>query len=134
VLAAAGRSGDQSVDGDNSFPPLLVAMLDLRSQRAAVMFYFGWRRSALQAADMGIDESLFGFTAQDYVLRSITSLYPLLLVTAALAFARWWLHRKVVRTVRRWEPARRQRIRGRFGAAAMVICRASWGVSDCVSW
>jgi len=63
------------------------------------MFYFGWRRSAVQAA-------------QDYVRRSITSLYPLLLVTAALALAWLWPHRKVVRTVLGWEPARRQRSGG----------------------
>ena len=46
----------------------------------AVLFYFGWRRSDVQAREMSIDVSLFGYSSQDYVLRSISSLYlPLLM-------------------------------------------------------
>ena len=37
---------------------------------------------------MGIDVSLFGFSSQDYVLRSISSLYLPLLAVLGLA---WWL-------------------------------------------
>ena len=50
----------------------------------AVLFYFGWRRSEAQSRVMGIDVSLFGFTSQDYVLRSISSLYLPLLVLAGI--------------------------------------------------
>jgi hypothetical protein len=50
----------------------------------AVMYYFGWRRSDVQAREMGIDVSLFGFSTQEYVLRSISSLFlPLLVLLAA---------------------------------------------------
>ena len=51
---------------------------------AAVMFYFGWRRSDVQARAMSIDVSLFGFSSQDYVLRSISSLYVPLLTSSGL--------------------------------------------------
>ena len=57
----------------------------------AVLFYFGWRRSEAQSRVMGIDVSLFGFTSQDYVLRSITALYLPLLLLAGLGLALGWL-------------------------------------------
>jgi hypothetical protein len=53
----------------------------------AVMYYFGWRRSDVQAREMGIDVSLFGFSSQDYVLRSISSLFLPLLVLLAVGLA-----------------------------------------------
>ena len=59
---------------------------------AAVMFYFGWRRSDAQARAMGIDVSLFGFSSQDYVLRSISSLYVPLLVILGIALLWMWCH------------------------------------------
>jgi hypothetical protein len=58
----------------------------------AVLFYFGWRRSETQSRVMGIDVSLFGFTSQDYVLRSISSLYLPLLVLAGLGLLWVRLH------------------------------------------
>jgi hypothetical protein len=63
----------------------------------AVMFYFGWRRAYVQADAMSIDVSLFGFSTQDYVLRSISSLYLPLLGVFALVLAWLWLHSFVVR-------------------------------------
>jgi hypothetical protein len=67
----------------------------------AVMLYFGWRRSDVQAREMGIDVTLFGFSAQDYVLRSISSLYLPLLAVFGLALAWLWLHTKVAGMLRR---------------------------------
>ncbi len=58
----------------------------------AVLFYFGWRRSEAQSRVMGIDVSLFGFTSQDYVLRSISSLYLPLLLLAGLGLVWVKLH------------------------------------------
>ncbi|MEA5454340.1 hypothetical protein SPF06_06365 [Sinomonas sp. JGH33] len=67
-------------------PPLTVA--------TALLVYFGWARTDAQAKSMGLDASLFGYTVQDLVLRSIPSLYLplvwLLLVGIAwLAVDRW---------------------------------------------
>lgn len=48
-------------------PPVTVA--------TALIVYFGWARSNAQARAMGLDVSLFGYTPQDYGLRSIGSLF-----------------------------------------------------------
>jgi len=61
----------------------------------AVMFYFGWRRSEQQARVMSIDVSMFGYTTQDYVLRSIGSLYLPLLALLCLGVAGLWGHHRV---------------------------------------
>jgi hypothetical protein len=66
----------------------------------AVLFYFGWRRSDVQATAMSIDVSLFGFSTQDYVLRSISSLFVPLLVILGLGLAWLWLHLWVARVLR----------------------------------
>lgn len=60
-------------------PPLTIA--------TALLVYFGWARTDAQAKAMGLDVSLFGYTVQDFVLRSIPSLFiPLvwLLIVAVL--------------------------------------------------
>jgi hypothetical protein len=67
---------------------------------AAVMFYFGWRRSDVQARAMSIDVSLFGFSSQDYVLRSISSLYVPLLTVLGLALLWVWCHLLLTRLLR----------------------------------
>lgn len=54
----------------------------------ALLYYFGWTRTSTQAFVMGLDDSLFGFTAQDYILRSITSMFwPLFVAAAAILLA-----------------------------------------------
>ncbi|MGA7206791.1 MAG: hypothetical protein WBX27_19435 [Specibacter sp.] len=58
-------------------PPLAVI--------TALLVYFGWARSDAQARAMGLDVSLFGYSVQDYVLRSIRSLFVPLVVLAATA-------------------------------------------------
>ncbi len=69
----------------------------------AVMFYFGWRRSDVQAQVMGMDVSLFGYSSQDYVLRSISSLYTPILVIFGLLLGWLWLHHQIVVRIERYE-------------------------------
>lgn len=69
----------------------------------AVMFYFGWRRSDVQARVMGMDVSLFGYSSQDYVLRSISSLYTPILVIFGLLLAWVWLHHQLERRIECYE-------------------------------
>jgi len=83
-------------------PPLTIA--------TALMFYFGWARSNRQAAAMGLgDVSLFGYSTQDYVLLSISTLYIPLLVMTILALAWLALHRRVAYMLE--SPATRPRLR-----------------------
>ncbi|NKX54469.1 hypothetical protein [Arthrobacter mobilis] len=72
-------------------PPITVA--------TALLVYFGWARANAQAEDMGLDESLFGYATQDYILISINALYlPLVCILVAgvvwLALDRW-LRRRI---------------------------------------
>jgi hypothetical protein len=58
-------------------PPVTIA--------AALLLYFGWARTNAQAAALGLDVSLFGYTPQDYMLRSINSLFFPLIVILVVA-------------------------------------------------
>lgn len=86
-------------------PPLTVV--------TALMFYFGWARSAAQARSMGLDVSLFGYSTQDYVMRSINTLYLPLLVVVAFALAWLSVHSRVVSALHRPVSLRALRTAGR---------------------
>ena len=92
----------------------------------AVMFYFGWRRSDVQASEMSIDVSLFGFTSQDYVLRSISALYIPLLLIAALGLGWLWIHSQVLHLLRSDVMAEgpRREAAATWSRRAAVICGA----------
>jgi hypothetical protein len=91
----------------------------------AVLFYFGWRRSDVQATAMGIDVSLFGFSTQDYVLRSISSLYLPLLVLLGLGLVSVWLHQRVTRLL----TSKSSRIAQRREGAARWTGRSAAGLA-----
>jgi hypothetical protein len=114
----------------------------------AVMYYFGWRRSDVQARAMGLDVSLFGFSSQDYVLRSISSLFLPLLVLLAAGLAALAGQRRVERLLaspaiagprrrRRLAAAARWATLGGTGLAGLCILfavaagasRRPWGVA-----
>lgn len=82
-------------------PPVTIA--------TALMIYFGWARTQQQARFMGLDGSLFGYTAQDYVLRSINTLYIPLLVLAVLVLGWLAVHNRITGWLRR--PALRPMLR-----------------------
>jgi len=96
----------------------------------AVLFYFGWRRSDVQAGAMGIDVSLFGFSSQDYVLRSISSLYLPLLAVLGLALGWLWLHAwltELVRSDRLAAGDRRARLARWTGRTAVALAAVAAG-------
>jgi hypothetical protein len=73
---------------------------------------------------MGLDVSLFGFSTQDYVLQSISTLYVPLLATAALALGWLALHQRVDRALA--QPAARPTLRlaGRVALGAGLLAAA----------
>ncbi|MBK7623847.1 MAG: hypothetical protein IPJ14_14580 [Kineosporiaceae bacterium] len=93
----------------------------LSTVATATMFYFGWRRSDVQARLMGIDVSLFGFSAHDYILRSLSSLYLPLLVLCGLGLGWFLLHLRVVRVVSGVSGASSPPSRRRRTAAAWAL-------------
>jgi hypothetical protein len=104
-------------------PPLTIA--------TALMFYFGWARSDAQAHYMGLDVSLFGYSTQDYVLRSIKLLYIPLLITAALALGWLSLHHHIVGALGRptSRPALRTAGRAAVGVGVVVAVGAAFAVT-----
>lgn len=72
-------------------PPLTVA--------TALLVYFGWARTDAQAKAMGLDVSLFGYTVQDFILRSIQSLFQPLAWLAVLGLLWLIADRSVDRTL-----------------------------------
>ena len=53
----------------------------------ALLYYFGWARTSAQAHAMGLDDSLFGYSTQDYILRSISSMFWPLFIGAGVLLA-----------------------------------------------
>ena len=46
----------------------------------ALVFYFGWARTNRQALEMGLDDTLFGYSTRDYMLNSMSSMFEPLAV------------------------------------------------------
>src|SRR5918996_4099284 len=63
---------------------------------AALLYYFGWARTSRQAFLMGLDESLFGYSATDYVLRSITSMFWPLFYAALVVLVGVFAHNRLM--------------------------------------
>jgi hypothetical protein len=78
----------------------------------ALMLYFGWARSNAQSKWMGIDVSLFHLSAQDYVLRSISTLFVPLLVAAVVGIAWLELHRRITASIDPTTGSRAVRVAG----------------------
>jgi hypothetical protein len=71
----------------------------------ALLYYFGWARTQAQARAMGLDDSLFGFSTQDYVLRSVSPMFwPVFLGTVAVLVGLMF-HRALTAWVRGSGPA-----------------------------
>jgi hypothetical protein len=89
----AASSGDD-VGALNSYAPMRAMRTTLRGVATiaapttlvtALLYYFGWARSSTEAHALGLDDSLFGFSTTDYILRSISSMFwPLFLGAVAV--------------------------------------------------
>ena len=143
--AAASQPLSSSVDGQlpETQPPEIQPPADdpaespLRSALAAIatvgppltivtalMIYFGWARSNTQSHLMGVDVSLFGFTTQDYVLQSISTLFVPLLVIGGASLAALAGHRRVSWALRDAHARPRLQQAGRVALAAGLIVAA----------
>ncbi|MEA2827293.1 MAG: hypothetical protein QOG43_1732 [Actinomycetota bacterium] len=66
----------------------------------ALLYYFGWTRTTIEAHLLGLDDSLLGYSTQDYLLRSMSSMFGPLVVGLLAALAALGLHAAVVAWVR----------------------------------
>ncbi len=83
-------------------PPLWTRLVQAVSELGisvglltALLVYYGWVRAGAQARAMGLDVHLFGYTTQDYLLLSISSLYGILFWIAVALLAGLWADRLV---------------------------------------
>ncbi|MFJ6673616.1 hypothetical protein ACIQMJ_21110 [Actinosynnema sp. NPDC091369] len=60
-----------------------------------LLVYFGWRRSDVQARELGIDSAVLGMSTTDYVLRSVGPVFLLLAVVVGIALVCRWLEPRV---------------------------------------
>lgn len=82
-----------------SIQTMLLAVGAVASQAAvltAVLYYFGWARAEATAEYFGLDVGLLGYTTADFLLHSLNSALPPLVVTALAITAAVALHRTVV--------------------------------------
>jgi hypothetical protein len=67
---------------------------------SALLVYFGWVRSEVQAKSLGIDESILGMTTVEYMLRSVRPVLILLIIVALSgllwALADHWLEMRTI--------------------------------------
>ena len=75
---------------------LVATLISPLTVISALLFYFGWARSAVQARELGIDESVLDMSTRDYLLRSVSSLWLPLAASAAIGLAWLWVHGRIV--------------------------------------
>ena len=64
---------------------------------ATLALYFGWRRTQSYAQYFGIDNSVLGYSIQEYVLRSAGSVYRIVQVTVIVGLLALVTHRMLLR-------------------------------------
>lgn len=84
----------------------LLAFVPPATLVTALLYYFGWARAYAQARALGADPSVFGYTTQDYLLRSVDSLYFPLIILAALGLVALLLHLRISQRLVKAEDAR----------------------------
>ncbi|GAA2213693.1 hypothetical protein GCM10009850_091560 [Nonomuraea monospora] len=86
-------SAGEEAEGDGlAGHPLLrwaIGLLANVTVLTALLVYFGWQRSEIQALELGLDDSVLGMSPTDYVLRSVRQALTLLLLIAIGGLA--WL-------------------------------------------
>ncbi|MDQ6755103.1 MAG: hypothetical protein M3017_17315 [Actinomycetota bacterium] len=96
----------------------VAAVVPAVAVATALLVYFGWARSDAEARSMGLDANLFGYTALDYVLGSLRSLFLPLVLLVIVAIV--WLAGEVWLTART-RSNRHRRFIQRTSTAAMFV-------------
>ena len=89
--------GGKPVSGQHA--SIAGAALVFLSQTVVItglLYYFGWVRTQANFGYFGIDTSLLGYTTSDYLIRSVSSSFPLVTGLMLVAFALLGAHRWVL--------------------------------------
>ncbi|GAA5088708.1 hypothetical protein GCM10025760_11530 [Microbacterium yannicii] len=82
----------------------LLAVVANVSVLTALLVYFGWVRADRMSLALGADEAIFGMTVDDYVRRSIRSVFWIPVVAAGVGLLWVWADHRL-RLLRRDEPS-----------------------------
>ena len=96
------QGGDEAVPSSTGASTAMRQVVTLASNVAvitALLVYFGWRRTETQAARLGVDETIFGLSTRDYLLRSVGPVLQLLAIMAAAGLAAVYFDRALRRRV-----------------------------------
>jgi hypothetical protein len=88
----------------------------------ALLFYFGWARSRETYGYFGVDVELLGFSASDYLLRSVNSAFRPLMVIGIVAVVLTLLHGRA--------PRRLAPVLLAIGALAVAVGLTGFAVAD----
>jgi hypothetical protein len=83
----------------------------------ALLYYFGWTRTSVEATELGLDDSLLGYSTQDYLLRSMSSMFAPLVVALVTALAGLGAHV----AISAWARGQGRRQVGRLAAGVAVV-------------
>lgn len=86
----------------------------------ALSYYFGWVRTSTQAELLGLDDSLLGYSTQDYLLRSLSSMFAPLVVAVVVVFVGLTAHAGVAGWAREQTPHRVGRLTALIAALGLV--------------
>ncbi len=74
----------------DAFLRIILTVVTNATVLSALLVYFGWKRSDVQARALGLDETIFGLSTGDYLLRSVDSLFVPLAIAVVAGLAWMW--------------------------------------------
>jgi hypothetical protein len=107
-LSSGGQSTDAAVTSPDTSSGALRQFATIATNVAiltALLVYFGWRRMETQAAQIGVDQDIFGYGTRDYLLRSVGPVLQLLAIVAAAGLVAVYLNRGLHRRAEKHGPA-----------------------------
>jgi hypothetical protein len=96
--ASQPNATDQGAGGRFEGPLQLLTVVGTNiTVVAALLVFFGWKRAEAHSRILGVNESIWGMSPQDYILRSVDALFPLLAVVVTIGLGWLWIHATVSR-------------------------------------
>jgi quinol-cytochrome oxidoreductase complex cytochrome b subunit len=118
-----GGSGEEELSRTGSQAVQLAAAIGGPVTVAtALLFYFGWVRTTVEAQTLGVSDAVFGYSTQDYVLRSINALFLPVVVAAVVGIVALLLHSWLARGMDKGPTSRRHRAARVLGALLLFAC------------
>lgn len=105
----------------------LAAIIAPTSLITALIYYFGWVRTSIQATYMGLDDSLFGYSTTDYLLLGAPSMFWPIVFGLLVGLGLLLMHGAIRVWLRPSEeedgvlaPARRRRLKRLIGLICLI--------------